>query len=489
MRSLGKNIAFKFILNIFNVGIPIIVGPYLVRKLGANMIGNFNFAQSVYNYFYIFANFGVYQFAVRELSRVRDDESRLSSIFTNLFCVTTITTLITLCAYIMVINKFYANDTVLYYIFLVLTVNFFSNVIYIEWANEALENYDFITVKTVVIKTFYTILIFLLVRNIGDYKIYAKLLVFSTFLNNIVSYIYIKKRIKFNFKNLHFTQYLKPMFWVVLISNANILFTQLDILLIGHFVNKTEVAFYSGCNTIMIMCNTIMISIVSVTLPRVSNYLANDDDKKYLEVINKISKVFFMLMLPMSVGLFVLSDKIMLLYGGSEFYGVGRLFRIFCIYMISIGFEYILANQVIYIHRRDKSLIKMIFTVGVINVLFKILLFTIGKFNPYTAIITTLISNTILVILEYAYVKKELKLKIELFSKVIIKYFVIALSFIPINIVISMLIKNYIVNMAVTIIVCIMLYFILLNICKDDTYIFLRDKFKAKIYNKLNRNI
>ncbi|CUO43816.1 oligosaccharide flippase family protein [Clostridium disporicum] len=483
-KSVGKNIAFKFILNIFNIGIPIFLGPYIIRTLGAEMLGNINFAQSVFGYFFIFANFGVYQFAVRELSRIREDKERLSIIFTNLFCVTTLTTIITLVGYLITVNKVYSNDKELYLIFIIMSSNFISNIFYIEWANEALENYDFITIKTMAIKIIYLIIVFCVIKKKCDFTLYVKLMVLSTFFNNIVSYVYIKRKIKFNFKNLFFLKYIKPMFLGVLISNANVLFTQLDIILLGQVISKTDVAFYSTANSIMIMINTMMISIITVTLPRISNYLGNNDNVKYIDMVNKIVKLFFMILIPTAVGIFILSDRIMFLYGGIEFENTGNLLRIFAIYMLTIGVDYILANQVIYIQRKEKSLIKMLFVSGILNLVCKVLLIVSGMFNIYTAIGTTLIANIILILLEYYYVRKKMLVNISLFNKDILKYSILSLGFIVISIGIKVLNINWMITMILIIMLCSTLYFSVLIFTKDENIILILKSIRILPKNK-----
>ncbi|HAT4276914.1 TPA: oligosaccharide flippase family protein, partial [Clostridium perfringens] len=67
-KSIARNFLFKFILNIFNIVIPVLVGPYLARKLGPDQMGIFNYSQTIFTYFFIFASFGVYQYGIRELS-------------------------------------------------------------------------------------------------------------------------------------------------------------------------------------------------------------------------------------------------------------------------------------------------------------------------------------------------------------------------------------------------------------------------------------
>lgn len=80
--SLSRNIIFKFLLNTFNVVIPIIIGPYTLRIFGPDLIGVINYSQTIYGYFFIFAGFGAYQYGLREISRVRDDKKK---VITNLY--------------------------------------------------------------------------------------------------------------------------------------------------------------------------------------------------------------------------------------------------------------------------------------------------------------------------------------------------------------------------------------------------------------------
>ncbi len=128
---------------------------------------------------------------------------------------------------------------------MILTFNLLANIFYTEWVNEGLENYDFITIKTIIIRIIYVVFLFILVRSANDLKEYMILLVLSTFLNNIVSFIYIRKRIPFDFSDLKLLRHIKPLFLVVILSNANVLYTQLDRYFIGEYINMDSVAYYT----------------------------------------------------------------------------------------------------------------------------------------------------------------------------------------------------------------------------------------------------
>lgn len=75
-KSIVSNIFYKILLNTFNIILPILVGPYAYRMLGANSMGTVNFAETIFNYFFIFAVFGVYQYGLREVSLIKNDKRK-----------------------------------------------------------------------------------------------------------------------------------------------------------------------------------------------------------------------------------------------------------------------------------------------------------------------------------------------------------------------------------------------------------------------------
>ncbi len=437
-KSISRNIIFKFILNIFNLVVPVLIGPYVLRIIGPDINGTINYAQTLYSYFFIFAGFGVYQYGLREISRVKNDKHQLDSLFTSLFLVTLVTTLITSITYLIYIYRGY-NGTDMYTISIILSFNFFANIFYTEWVNEALENFDFITIKTVIIRLIYIIAIFIFVRVSQDFKQYVVLLVLSTFANNITSFIYIKRKVKFSFNNIKILPHLKPLFLVVILSNANVLYTQLDRVMLGSYYTVTTVGFYSVAQNISGIINSLLLTVITVSIPRLSNLLTHKDNKtNYLILLNKVSKIYYLILFPACIGLALLAREIILLYGGAEFIDSYPILIVFALYTISLGYESILGTQVLYLNQKEHIQVKFIFICGFINLFLNSLLVWFNQFNGVTAIATTLISNILLIILEYYYINHQLNLNIKIFSWDKIKYGVYSLIFIPVTILIRM---------------------------------------------------
>lgn len=484
-KSISKNAIFKAMLNLFNIILPILVIPLVTRSVGKELYGYMGYGDSLTAYFLIFASFGIYQYGLREISKVRDDNIKLRQTFTSLFVFTSVTNIVASAAYMIFVAIFYKNEPYLYTC-IIMGFNLVFNLFYVEWVNEALENYDFIAIKTMVVRIIYSALILLFIRNQEDYLFYLYLVIGFNFINNIISFVYVKRRLSFDFSNLEFLRHVKPMLYVVILSNTGVLYTQLDkVMLKDSIGGTTAVGYYYMAQRIMIIINTLLLTVIQVTMPRLSNYLGNESKGEYLILLKKVIKIYFLLLFPASIGLLCLSKEAIYIFGGAEFLGAVPVMIVFAIYMLSIGVEGVIANQIIYLHGREKEDAILVLIGGVINLIFNMILFVTGTFNMVTAIITTLVANLIVIVLEYRLVKKVIKLDIHLFTYENMKYFFYSLIFIPITFGIKSVISNIIIACILEVALCGLVYLGILVLTKDSVFFELTDKIFRKL--KLKR--
>lgn len=481
-KSLYKNTMFKLILNIFNIIIPILTGPYIMRVLTNNQVGTLNFAQSIFGYFFMFASFGVYQYGVREISRVKEDKEKLEKTFTSLFSITFVSNIISCLVYIIVINMILPKDEV-YMVCMIFTMYFCFNIIQIEWINEALENFDFIAIKSIIVKLIYVVAILIFIKTSEDFKTYIFLIVFNTALGNIISYIYIKKKLKFRFENIKIAKHILPMFIMVILSNANVLYTQLDRIMIGSNLGEVILSYYAVAQGIMIVINTLLMSIVQACAPRLNAYIGSDNKDKYLKLLNSVSKIYFMFLFPISIGMGMLSEELMILYGGNKYIGTGSILLAFAFYIVTIGFDNIIGTQIMYVNRKEKEQVKILFLGGAINLLLNCLLLIFNIFTIEMVVLTTAIANIIVVIIQKIYVRDKLKIDFKIFEFSKLKYLLISIIFIPIIFIIKSIISSLIIRTIASVIICSIFYFIILLIIKDEFMLFGVNKFK-KIINR-----
>ena len=85
--SLGQNAIYKGILNAFNLLVPLFVGPYIAGLLSPELYGIYNRVYAEFNVFFVIGSFGIYNYGIREISKVRQDPVKFSQIFSSLFVI------------------------------------------------------------------------------------------------------------------------------------------------------------------------------------------------------------------------------------------------------------------------------------------------------------------------------------------------------------------------------------------------------------------
>lgn len=479
-KSLYKNTVFKTILNICNIIIPIIVGPYVMRVLSNDQVGQLNYVQSIFGYFFIFGSFGVMQYGIREISQRRSDKKKVEETLTSLFMVTVITNIVAGLLYLIVAMSI-IKEADIKSIAIIFTLYFMFNIFQVEWIVTALENFKFITIKTLIIKVIYVVAIFIFVKTPEDFNKYVFIIISTSCLGNLISYGYIKKHYKFDFKNIKIMKHLKPMLLMVIISNANILYTQLDRYMLGSVIGMTLLSYYAISQGIMSVINTLLMSVIQACVPRLNGYSVESNKKEYISLLTKVSRIYFMILFPASIGMMLLGEELIVLYGGSQYIGAGVVLASFALYMLTIGYDNILSNQIMYINRKEKLQVKILFLGGIINLILNIILIKSNIFTPVTAILTTGFSNICVVVIQHIYIKTKMQIEYNIFQFANTKYLMISLIFIPIIKVIKGLISGNLNVVIVAIGICGIVYIGVLAFIKDDILVIMINKiFKRK---------
>lgn len=477
--TLFKNTIYKSILSMVNIVVPLIIGPYIMRLLDVDLYGMYNRVFADFQMFLAFAGFGVYTLGVREISKIRDDENKVSKLFTNLFTISLLSNILVLILY--VIYSLVISSGMARILYLVMTIQIFANVFYVEFVNEALENYKFITIKSIIVKLIYFLSILLAVRNPNDIVIYAVIVSLTTFLNNIISFIYAKRRIKFDFSRLEFKKYFKALIVVLIISNVDLLYSQLDRVMLGKYVNDVSVTIYYTVYYLIATLSTIPYAIINVSIPRLSYLIKNDGKKVYEQKLNNSISSLLFIIVPMCLGVFVLSKETIILYAGEKYLSAIVPLMIASITRIFISLESVMNNLVMYPNDKEDRILKVSLICGTSNLIINYLLIFFNIFNPITALISTGLVELIIFIIHYIYAKKKMNINISVFNKKNMTYIILSLLFIPISFIIRSLKLSFFVNMILIIVVCMLLYFTILFIKKDNNLLFIIDKFKNKM--------
>ena len=101
---------------------PILTGTYVARVLDRTDYGYFNSVDTILSFFLPFATYGVYNYGLRAISNVKDNKKDLNKVFSSLFYLCVVCTILTTIVYLFSYSFFFTNNPVLKKIFLVMGV-------------------------------------------------------------------------------------------------------------------------------------------------------------------------------------------------------------------------------------------------------------------------------------------------------------------------------------------------------------------------------
>ena len=493
-KSVKKNAIAKMILNILNVVLPLITGPYIARTLDEILYANYNGAFTVLSWFIPFASFGIYNYGIRIISQVKKDKEKTDKVFTTLFIMGCISSIVVTIFYLMyvIINPGSISTT----LYVILSIQVIANIFAVEWMNEAFESYGFILIKTMIVRIINVVSIFVFIRKPDDILKYAVVTSSVVLINNLLSYLYIKKHVSFTkISRSDLTPLFKPLLVMVLMSNANMFYTFLDRLYLTYFGQKeVYVTYYTLSQMLTSLVVSVISSFVVVTIPRLSSYIGDGKNNEYKQLLYSSSRMYFMIGIPMCIGISALGTPIMSLYGGEKYIAAGTTLSIFAFRYLLGMCDLTLANQVIFIHGKEKLLTKYYFIGGFINLILNTIVLFIGKVTPVNLIITTFISELILIYLMIRCIKLNISKDVHVINKSTLKYLLLSVIFYPICIILQkLLILDYsgdkmlfILKLGVIVISCCIFYFTALLFSKDSALKQLLDILFGKLKSKLS---
>lgn len=467
--NLKINVLLQIMYQVIILVIPLITAPYLTRHLGDNGLGNYTFSYTIAYYFVLLGMLGINKYGQRLISTNTSDEFNLRKNFWSLYLAHFIFSIFSLFLYeilILFIGKEY------YKLYLIQSIYVFSAVFDITWLFYGLENFKSIVIRNAFLKMTECLMIFLLVKNENDLWIYTLITSLSVFFGQLVMIpVAIKyiKPISITWRDIF--KHVKPLLTFSIMVLASLLYSVFDKTLLGILSTKEDVAYYEYANKIVNVPKTIAIVIGTVIYPRACKKI-KDNNFNDLEIYYKISLIFTYFIAFASIsGLLALGDEFAVLYYGQNFSKCGSIMKFMSPIILLITIDNIFQNLYIVPMGEEKKLNKAIVLGAIINLFLSTILIIFLSVNG--VILGTLISEGVLLVLNYIICRKKISIKntfmlmIPFVVSGIIMYFLIII--LKRKMTLSYLNFFGLVLIAgLVYFVCIILYFLLLD--KDRNY-------------------
>ena len=407
IHSVKYNFVMNFILTASQFIFPLITFPYISRVLQASGNGKVSLAYSVANYFMIVASLGIPTYGVRACASVRNDKEKLTKTVHEIFIINCIATVIVAATYILCvccIQRFH-NDKILFYIN---GIQILLNVIGMNWLFQALEQYDYITFRSIFFKIVSVILMFIFVKNKDDCIEYTAILVFAAAGSNVLNFIRARKIIKFRYiGNYEFRIHLKPILILFAQSMAVSIYTNLDTVMLGFIKTDKDVGYYNAAVKIKTVLLSLVTSLGNVLLPRMSYYAQNGLRDNFLNMMTKALNFTLLISIPLSTYFVVYSKEAMLFIAGDEYIKAVTAMQIITLAIIPNGLTGVLGVQILTALGKEKYVLYSVITGAISDFLLNLIF--ISRYGAAGAAFATTVAEFLVLAVQICYTRDILK--------------------------------------------------------------------------------
>lgn len=373
MASLKKNVIYSSILTTANYLFPLLTYPYVSRVLGVDNIGICNFVDSIINYFILFSVLGLNTIAIREIAKNKDNKAELSSTFSSIIFLNTITTGIALL--VLIVSIFLVPDLNCHKELMFMgAFKLIFNYLLIEWLYKGLEDFRYITIRSVIIRTLYVASVFIFVRDSSDYVIYYLLSVLTIVINAIINLGYSRKLVSITFRNINIRTLLVPFFTLGFYQILTSFHTTFNVVYLGFVSGTTEVGFFTTATKIHALILSMFTAFTGVMLPRMSALSKAENRTEFLNLIGKSINVLLLFSIPVFFIVLIYAPDIISIISGSGYENAVPCLRIISPLVFIIGYEQILIIQVLLAKNNDRAVLINSAVSAIITILMNVII-------------------------------------------------------------------------------------------------------------------
>lgn len=394
--GLKHNFFYNALLTGTNYIFPLIVYPYISRVLGVGNIGLVNFIDSIINYFILFSMMGLTIQGTREVASVCSNRKRLDSVYSSILTLNSISTFIML-TILIAVTLYVPRLREQSHFMMAGGVKLISNLFLIEWFYRGIENFKFITIRSIALRCLYVVSVFIFVRGEKDVLNYYVLTCILTLCNAVVNIFYSRKYVSYRWKDIHIKPLLSPFFIMGLYMVLTSMYTTFNITYLGFISGNVEVGYYTTASKLYSILIGFFTAFSTVMLPRMSALIYEGKTKEFFEHCYKSYELLVSFSIPIIIGVFLFTPEIVFLISGPGYEGAILPMRIIIPLIFIIGYEQIVVVQILMSMRKDRVIFVNSLISAIVGIIANIVLvYRLGAVG--SAIVWTLCEVIILVL-------------------------------------------------------------------------------------------
>ena len=346
MTSVKRNLGWNILLTVSGYLFPMLTFPYITRVLGVENFGLANFAMSVVDYAIIFANLGLGAIGCRYIAQCTDNVTKRNRVFNNLLSIHITWSLCILAIYTCCV--FYVPQFNLHRnLYFVGVLKIISNVFLVSWLFEGMQDFRYITIRNVAVRTIYVISVFLFVKQKDDYDIYFYLTVGQVVLNALVNWKYANKYVRFSFSLNGSKEYIFPVFSMSINTLLFSFYGTFNVIYLGLKCGDASVGYFTTATKLYAIILSIISAYNGVFVPFLNSLYGKGEMDKFSQYIGHSFSIVSLLAVPLVVGCVVLAPEFVQFIAGIGFERAIVPFQIVMIQVLLVGIAQILENQIL----------------------------------------------------------------------------------------------------------------------------------------------
>lgn len=404
MNRLVKNYIYNVLYQIFLIIVPLITAPYLTRMLSSNALGIYDYINSITSIITTFGLIGLQSYGYRQIAYHRDNKLDASKEFTSIFLLRLLLLIVISVFYIPIAGR--SDYRVYFYIQYALIVAQFLDV---SWIFIGFEDLKVVSMRNFAAKFLTVIGIFLCVKSDNQLWVYFALFAFTTLVTTISVYPLMKKYIQFVRVDIkQIVSHIWGSAKLFIPQVATLLYLQFDKIMLKELTGSTaQVAYYSYAEKIINIPLAVVTALGTVMMPRLANLYSNDN-KNAIQSYLLITVQFAMfLAIPMMVGLATIADGFIPWYLGEEYIISAKAIMVLSPICVFNALSNIFGAQYLTAVNKTKELTIAYYSTAAINIILNAVL--IPTFAYLGAAIATLVSSFTSILVQYYYVRQEIK--------------------------------------------------------------------------------
>ena len=387
---------------------PFVISIYAARVLLPESIGEVAYAQNIVNYFAILAFLGLPTYGLREIAIARNNKDELSKVYSELFIINFVSTVFFSLFYygLIIFNDSFHHNFLLYFI---VGITVILNVFNISWLYDGLEEFKYVALRNAVVKFIILVISIIIIRNENDILPFAIVTVLGVGGNGLINIIHSRKFIRFSFSGLNLKKHLRPILLLAMVNVAIEIYTMIDITMIGYYLPKEHVAFYSYASKVNKMILQVTNTFTFVLVPRISLYYKEGNFEKFNNLLLKGLRIILILAFPIIISMQFTAEFLFSFLFGVEYVASAFVEQILCILVLISPIGYLLGSRVMLVSNNETRMLICVSIGAVINVIFNLLL--IPSFCEIGAAIASVISELIIMLFYVFFGRRIYKLR------------------------------------------------------------------------------